>query len=84
MKLAFVGRSLDKITFERIDCYSWQDEYRFAFSITDALDFGNTSQQLQIPAPGTTELPKAITIPEPREYDLTTRSLRDICRIHVF
>jgi len=74
----------DKITFEKTDCYSWQDEYRFAFSITDALDFGNTSQQLQIPAPGTTELPKPITILEPREYNLTTPSLRDICRIHVF
>jgi hypothetical protein len=74
----------DKITFEKIDCYLWQDEYRFAFSITDALDFGKTSQQIQIPAPGTTELPKPSTIAEPREYNLTTRSLRDICRIHVF
>jgi hypothetical protein len=74
----------DKITFEKIDSYTWQDEYRFAFSITDALDFRNTSLQVQIPAPGTTELPKPIIIPEPREYDLTTRSLRDICRIHVF
>ena len=74
----------NKITFEKLDCYSWQDEYRFAFSITDALDFRNTSLQVQIPAPGTTELPKPIMIPEPRECDLTTRSLRDICRIHVF
>jgi hypothetical protein len=74
----------DKITFEKIDCYSWQDEYRFAFSITDALAFGKTSQQLQIPAPGTTELSKPITIPEPREYKMTTPSLRAICRIHIF
>jgi hypothetical protein len=42
----------DKITFEKIDCYSWQDEYRFAFSITGALDFEKTSQQVQIPPPG--------------------------------
>jgi len=27
----------DKITFEKTDFYSWQDEYRFAFSTTDAL-----------------------------------------------
>ena len=74
----------EKITFEKIDCYSWQDEYRFAFSITDALNFGRTSQEVQIPAPGTTELPKPSTIPVPREYSLTTRSLRDICRIHVY
>jgi hypothetical protein len=74
----------DKITFEKIDCYSWQDEYRFAFSITDALDFGKTSQQIQIPAPGSTELPKQSTIAEPPECHLNTRSLRDICRIHVF
>ena len=74
----------DKITFEKTDCYSWQDEYRFAFSTTDALAFGKTSQQVQIPAPGNTELPKAITIPGPREHDVTSRSLRDICRIHIF
>jgi hypothetical protein len=73
----------DKITFEKMNCYSWQDEYRFAFSITDALDFGKTSQQIQIPAPGRTELPRPSTIAEPREYNLTTRSLRDICRIHM-
>jgi len=74
----------DKITFEKIESYSWQDEYRFAFSVTDALDFENTSQQIQIPAPGTTELPKPSTIAAPPEHKLTTRSLRDICRIHVF
>ena len=74
----------DKITFEKIDCYSWQDEYRFALSITDALDFGKTLQQIQIPAPGSTELPKRMTVAEPREYNLVTRSLQDICRIHVF
>ena len=74
----------DKITFEKIDCYSWQDEYRFAFSITDALAFGKTSQQLQIPAPGTTDSPKPITIHEPSECNMLTRSLRDICRIHIF
>jgi hypothetical protein len=74
----------DKITFEKIDCYAWQDEYRFAFSITDALDFGRTSQQIQIPAPGSNQLPKPSITAEPHEYNLTTRSLRDICRIHVF
>jgi hypothetical protein len=74
----------DKITFEKVDCYFWQDEYRFAFSMTDALDFGKTSQQIQIPAPGSTGLPKAGTISGIREYNLVTRSLRDICRIHVF
>jgi hypothetical protein len=74
----------DKITSEKIECYSWQDEYRFAFSVTGALDFGKTSQQLQIPAPGTTDLPKPLIIPEPREYDMVTRSLRDICRLHIF
>lgn len=74
----------DKITFEKLDGYSWQDEYRFAFSMTDALAFGKTSQQLQIPAPGAIELPKPITISEAREYNITTRGLRDICRIHIF
>jgi hypothetical protein len=74
----------ERITFEKVDSYSWQDEYRFAFSVTDALAFGKTSQELQIPAPGASELPKPVIISEPREYAITTRSLRDICRIHIF
>lgn len=73
----------DRITFEKVDCYSWQDEYRFAFSTTDALAFGKTSQVLQIPAPGSTELRNPVTLPEPRECEISTRSLRDICRIHL-
>jgi hypothetical protein len=73
-----------KIAFSKMDGYRWQDEYRFAFSLTDALAYGNAEQQIQIPAPGTTDLPKPITIPEPREHDMRTRSLRDICRIHIF
>lgn len=78
----------DRITFEKLDRYSWQDEYRFAFSTTDAFAFGKTWQQVQIPVPGTSEPPKPITIakpitiPEPR--NIRTRSLRDICRIHIF
>lgn len=74
----------EKITFEKTNCYFWQDEYRFAFSTSDAFAFGKTSQQVQIPAPGITELPSPITIPEPREHKMTTQGLRDICRIHVF
>lgn len=62
----------DKITFEKIDRYSWQDEYRFAWSITDALDFGNTLLQVEIPAPGTTELPK------PSRYLSDPRFLTDL------
>ena len=74
----------DKITFEKVGCYAWQDEYRFAFSTTDALDAGKTLQQLQVPAPGTTTLPASTEVPPPREHNLVTRSLRDICKMHVF
>jgi hypothetical protein len=74
----------DRIAFEKIGSFSWQDEYRLAFSTTDALEFEKTSQQIQIPASGSAGLPKPSTIAEPREYNVTTRSLRDICRIHVF
>ena len=39
----------DMIAFSKVDGYSWQDEFRFVFSLTDALKYGNTAQQVTIP-----------------------------------
>src|SRR5580704_5883424 len=52
----------NQIAFSKIEGYGWQDEYRFAFSLSDALAYGKTAQQIQIPAPGTTALPKPLIV----------------------
>ncbi len=71
----------DMIAFSKLDGYAWQDEYRFCFSLTDALKYGKTSQQVKIPhqKPGT-----AIPAPPPipRQYPLTIKPLGDICTLY--
>ena len=37
------------IAFSKVDGYSWQDEFRFVFSLTDALKYGKTAQKLTMP-----------------------------------
>jgi hypothetical protein len=70
----------DMIAFSKVDGYAWQDEYRFCFSLTDALKYGKTSQQVKIPnqPPGTAVPPSP---PVPREYPLTVKPLGDICEL---
>ncbi len=55
------------IAFSKIDSYAWQDEFRYVFSITDALKYGSTQQTIVIPnqPPGTAVPPPS---PEPRNY----------------
>jgi hypothetical protein len=71
------------ITFSKINSYAWQDEYRYAFSLTDALKYGSTSQQVVIPnqPPG-----NAIPPPPPaaHHYDIKVKALGSICKLHVF
>jgi hypothetical protein len=71
------------IAFSKVDGYTWQDEYRFVFSLTDALQYGKTAQQLKIPGPNPDIKPVPV-VRVPREYPLTAVSLRDICKLHVF
>jgi hypothetical protein len=72
----------DMIAFSKIDSYSWQDEFRYVFALTDALKFGSTAQRIVIPnqPPGTAAPPRP---PEPREYFLKVKALGSICRLHV-
>jgi hypothetical protein len=70
----------DMIAFSKVDGYAWQDEYRFCISLTDALKYGKTSQQVRIPnQPSGTALPPPP--PLPREYPMTVKALGDICKI---
>jgi hypothetical protein len=73
----------DMIAFSKVDSYEWQDEYRFCFSLTDALKFGQTKQQITIPnlPPGNAVPP---TPPVPRSYPLQIRPLGDICTLIKF
>ena len=69
----------DVIAISKLDTYSQQDEYRLVFSLTDALGFEKVATRLV--------RNDAIVAPQPAEhryYDLRTRSLRDICRLHEF
>ena len=71
----------DMIAFSKVaETYDWQDEYRFCFSLTDAMAYGKTVQRIIIPnqAPGTA-LPPPPNVP--REYPLTIRPLGDICEL---
>jgi hypothetical protein len=71
------------ITFSKINTFAWQDEYRYAFSLTDALKYGSTSQRVVIPnqPPG-----NAITPPPAasHHYDIKVKALGSICKLHIF
>jgi hypothetical protein len=66
----------DLIATSKFDTYRWQYEYRFVFSLTDALDFEKVSVQL---AQGETERFRR-TEAHPFK-DLNLGSLGDICRL---
>ena len=71
----------DVIATSKREIYAWQDEFRLVFSLTDALDFEKIVGRI-VP-PGT---PRPLQNPdEHHTYRVkTTRSLRDICRLHDF
>lgn len=73
----------DMIAFSKIDAYAWQDEFRYVFSLTNALKYGSTQQKIVIPnqRPGTAVPPPP---PEPREYFMKVKSLGSICKLHIF
>jgi hypothetical protein len=69
----------DVIAASKLDAYSWQDEYRLIFSLTDALEFQKIETRLV--RDGRSERPK---FAEHRKFLLKVGSLRDICRFHDF
>jgi hypothetical protein len=56
------------IAFSKVNDYEWQDEYRFCFSLTDALKYGQTKQQLTIP-----NMPPGKAIPPSRPAPVRIR-----------
>ena len=69
----------DLIARSKFKSYVWQREYRFLFSLTDALAFENATYQLV--RGNLREAPKP---EEHLDFPVQTKSLRDICRIREF
>ena len=68
----------DMIAFSKVNGYQWQDEYRFCFSLTDALAYGKTVRNVTIPGQPPGDAPP----PAPRaafKHALSIKSLADIC-----
>jgi len=70
------------ITFSKdAEDYGWQDEYRFCFSFTDALQHGKAAQTITVPVSDPDSRPAPL-IRAPREHCLAINSLHDICKLH--
>ena len=69
----------DLIATSKLDDYAWQSEYRFIFSLTDALNF----EKVTIVLRSDQSAPDANAMEHPT-YLVKTRSLRDICRLREF
>ena len=76
----------DMIAFSKVaETYGWQDEYRFCFSLTDALKYGKTVHQVRIPSQLPGAPPAAPPLPRAAfKYPLAVGSLGDICELVKF
>jgi len=69
----------DLITTTKLKRFAYQEEYRFAYTVTDAFAFQNCTYQLVDR--------KARPLPKPEEHHhetLPLGDLRDICKLHEF
>ena len=69
----------DLIALSKLDAYTWQDEFRLAFSLTDALRFENISGRIVQGNVTRTANPAEHCV-----YDVNIGSLRDIAVVHQF
>jgi hypothetical protein len=69
----------DVIATSKFENYAWQSEYRFVFSLTDALDFERV--KIHLTPEGT---PKVANPSDHHEYLVKASDLHDICRLHEF
>lgn len=69
----------DLIARSKFKSYEWQCEYRFLFSLTDALEFENATYRLI-----RGDLKEAPKPEEHLNFPVQTKNLRDICRIREF
>jgi len=66
----------DLIATSKVEGYSWQDEYRFIFSPTDALVFENVNLQIRMG-----EKQSSTPTEHPHQRIQTKRNLRDFCKL---
>lgn len=69
----------ERISNSKLRCFEYQSEYRFMFSLNNALSFGNTSHEIQI-----SEMEKEKAKKEYPSKVLKIGSLRSCCKIHEF
>ena len=69
----------DKITFRKLDCFTRQKEYRFAFSKLNALGFNNTKHEIDMAPP--IKVNRVIPYPE---HSLKIGNIRKYCVVHEF
>ncbi len=69
----------DRIALSKFESYSWQKEFRFCFTLSDAFEFEKGSHRIVI---GNSE-----EAPKPTEHQkhlVEAGNLRDICKLHIF
>ena len=69
----------DVIATSKLDKYSWQDEFRLVFSITDALNFQKCTFQI---SPDAQRQPENSAEHVKRKFHVG--KLHDLCQIHYF
>ncbi len=73
----------DMIAFAKTDDYAWQNEYRFVFSETDALEYGSTVHKLVFPITEPHNFPPTPPPPPGRDYLIKVKELSSICKLHI-
>ena len=67
----------DMIATSKLDAYSWQDEFRLVFTLTDAFAFENVDTRLVQGNPS-----KTANASEHRTFPVKITNLRESCRLH--
>ncbi len=69
----------DMIATSKLDAYTWQDEFRLVFTLTDAFAFENVDTRLVQGNPSKVANPS-----EHRTFPVKITNLRESCRLHEF
>jgi hypothetical protein len=70
----------DMIATSKLDSYTWQNEFRLVFTLTDAFEFENVETRLVHRSN-----PREVAKPDEHHvYPVQAQSLVDICRMHEF
>lgn len=69
----------DRIALSKFESYSWQKEFRFSFTLTDAFEFEKGSHRIVVGNPE--EAPKPT---EHQKHLVEVGNLRDVCKLHIF